>query len=79
MVTVGLYVFFFVILIISIYRRVRGLEDSSRQRNWFEQMKDREETERSIQQAYDEAEQRRTMMEQSSDDYRRQRDYEMFS
>lgn len=77
MVTAGLYILFFIILIISIYRRTRGLDDMHAPRSWFQQMKDREETERSIQQAYDEAERRRAMTEQSSDDYRRQRDLEI--
>ena len=66
------------VLIIAAYRRNRGLDDPPSQRSWFDQMKDREESERLLQQAYDEAERRRTLRDEWSRDYERQRNYEMF-
>jgi len=38
MVTIGLYIFFFMVLIIAAYRRSRGLDDPARQDGWRRKM-----------------------------------------
>lgn len=79
MITGFIYFWILMVVIIAAYRRSRGLDDSSSQTDWFEQMKDREESERLIQQAYDDAERSRKMSDQVSEDYERQRNCELFS
>lgn len=38
MVTIGLYIFFFTVLIIAAYRRNRGLDDPASQDGWRKKM-----------------------------------------
>ena len=76
-VTTGLiYLWILMVLIIAAYRRNRGPNDPLAQRDWFEQMKDREESDRLLQQASDEADQSRRRMNAVTENYRRQRSYE---
>jgi len=79
MITGFIYFWILMVVIIAAYRRSRGLDDSTNQTDWFERMKDREESERLVQQGYDEAERIRRMNDQVSEDYERQRNYELFS
>ena len=65
MITGFIYFWIVMVVIIAAYRRSRGLDDSSSQTDWFEQMKDREESERLVQQAYDDAERIRKESDES--------------
>ena len=63
MVTIGLYIFFFTVLIISAYRRIRGLDEPSSKGDWVLEMMDEQAMRQLREQGLEEAERIRQEIE----------------
>ena len=63
MVTAGLYIFLFIILIISIYRRIRGVDEPSGQGDWVLEMMDEQAMRQLREQGLEEAQRIRQEIE----------------
>lgn len=63
MVTIGLYIFFFMVLIISAYRRIRGLDEPSGKGDWVLEMMDEQAMRQLREQGLEESERIRQEIE----------------